>query len=141
MGLLHWWFELPLKKSCGHSDGAPSSEVRGNGVVGPQEFLLEWRYAATPGVEMPGMVWGTSKFRFKSPVTCMPQAPGVGAAATGYTTKNDRNSNLFIHFIFDSPLAEESKLVTNRGAAVLRMHWSAAQEPALHNGGWTSVYS
>jgi|HubBroStandDraft_4_1064222.scaffolds.fasta_scaffold202080_2 hypothetical protein len=25
--------------------------------------------------------------------------PGVGAAATGYTTKNDRNSNLFIHFI------------------------------------------
>jgi hypothetical protein len=99
MGLLHWWFELPLKKSCGHSDGAPSSEVRGNGVVGPQEFLLEWRYAASPGVEMPGMVWGTSKFRFKSPVTCIPQAPGVGAAATGYTTKNDRNSNLFIHFI------------------------------------------
>src|SRR5580700_4401059 len=74
MGLLHWWFELPLKKSCGHSDGAPSSEVRGNGVVGPQEFLLEWRYAASPGVEMPGMVWGTSKFRFKSPVTCIPQA-------------------------------------------------------------------
>jgi hypothetical protein len=67
--------------------------------VGPQEFLLEWRYAASPGVEMPGMVWGTSKFRFKSPVTCIPQAPGVGAAATGYTTKNDRNSNLFIHFI------------------------------------------
>jgi hypothetical protein len=25
--------------------------------------------------------------------------PGVGAAATGYTTKNDGNSNLFIHFI------------------------------------------